>query len=47
MSEFCAEFIGTMMLVLLGNGVVANGVLKGTKGRNGGVVVLTHGWGKA
>lgn len=47
MSEFCAEFIGTMMLVLLGNGVVANVVLKGTKGSNGGWVVITLGWGMA
>ncbi len=31
MSEFYAEFIGTMVLILLGNGVVANVVLKGTK----------------
>ena len=45
MSEFCAEFIGTMVLILLGNGVVANVVLKGTKGNNGGWIVITLGWG--
>ncbi len=45
MSEFCAEFIGTMILVLFGNGVVANVVLKGTKGNNGGWIVITLGWG--
>lgn len=47
MSEFCAEFIGTMVLVLLGDGVVANVVLKGTKGNNGGWIVITLGWGLA
>ena len=47
MSEFYAEFIGTMVLILLGNGVVANVVLKGTKGNNGGWIVITLGWGLA
>lgn len=47
MNEFWAEFIGTMMLVLLGNGVVANVVLKGTKGNNGGWIVIALGWGMA
>ena len=47
MSEFCAELIGTMVLILLGNGVVANVVLKGTKGNNGGWIVITLGWGLA
>ena len=37
MSEFYAELIGTMVLILLGDGVVANVVLKGTKGFNGGM----------
>src|SRR5664279_2373946 len=44
MSEFAAELIGTMFLILLGNGVVANVVLKGTKGNNGGWIVITTGW---
>ena len=44
MSEFVAELIGTMFLILLGNGVVANVVLKGTKGNNGGWIVITTGW---
>jgi glycerol uptake facilitator protein len=44
MSEFAAEFIGTMLLILLGDGVVANVVLKGTKGNNGGWIVITTGW---
>ncbi len=47
MNEFCAELIGTMILVLFGNGVVANVVLKGTKGNNGGWIVITLGWGLA
>ncbi len=44
MSEFTAELIGTMLLITLGNGVVANVVLKGTKGHNGGWMVITTGW---
>jgi len=47
MSEFTAEFIGTMILVLLGDGVVANVCLKGTKGHDGGWIVVTMGWGLA
>ena len=41
------EFIGTAILVLLGDGVVANVVLKGTKGHNSGWVVITIAWGLA
>ena len=44
MSPFIAELIGTMILILLGNGVVANVVLKGTKGNNSGWIVITTGW---
>ena len=44
MSEFLAEFIGTALLILLGNGVVANVVLKGTKGNNSGWIVITTAW---
>ena len=44
MSEFAAELIGTMFLILLGNGVVANVVLRGTKGNSGGWMVITTGW---
>lgn len=47
MNELCAEFIGTMIMILLGNGVVANVVLNGTKGNNGGWIVITLGWGLA
>ena len=44
MSPFTAELIGTMLLILLGTGVVANVVLKGTKGFSGGWMVITTGW---
>ena len=44
MTNFVAEFIGTMFLILMGNGVVANVVLKGTKGSNSGWIVITTGW---
>lgn len=44
MNEFTAELIGTMLLILLGNGVVANTILKGTKGNSGGWMVITTGW---
>lgn len=44
MSPFTAELIGTMFLILLGAGVVANVILKGTKGNAGGWMVITTGW---
>ncbi len=44
MSPFFAEFIGTTILVVLGNGVVANVVLHKTKGHNSGWIVITAGW---
>ncbi|MDA3821916.1 MAG: aquaporin family protein [Bacteroidales bacterium] len=47
MNEYMAEFIGTFLLVLLGNGVVANVVLKGTKGHESGWIVISLGWGLA
>ncbi|SDM24118.1 MIP/aquaporin family protein [Sediminibacillus halophilus] len=45
MSEFLAELIGTMILIILGNGVVGGVVLKGTKSEGAGWVVITIGWG--
>lgn len=39
-----AEFLGTMLLILLGDGVVANVVLKQTKGHDAGWIVITTGW---
>ncbi len=47
MSPYLAEFIGTAILVMFGNGVVANVVLSGTKGNNSGWIVITAGWGLA
>ncbi len=47
MNTFTAELIGTMLLILLGNGVVANVLLKDTKGNNGGWIVVTWAWGLA
>ena len=41
---FLAEMMGTMVLVLLGDGVVANVVLNKNKGQNGGWIVITAGW---
>ncbi len=43
-SPFLGELIGTMVLLLLGNGVVANVVLKQTKGESAGWIVVTAGW---
>ncbi len=45
MNEIVAEFIGTFLLILLGNGVVANVVLNDTKGHNSGWIVISLGWG--
>lgn len=44
MTPIIAEFIGTLLLLLLGNGVVANVVLTGTKGNGSGWIVITTGW---
>ncbi len=44
MSPFISELIGTMFLIILGNGVVANVVLAKTKGNNSGWIVITFGW---
>lgn len=47
MTPFLAELLGTALLILLGDGVVANVVLKGTKGYDSGWIVITFGWGMA
>lgn len=47
MNSYVAEFIGTMILILLGNGVVCNVVLSGTKGKGAGWIVIAVGWGIA
>jgi glycerol uptake facilitator protein len=47
MHVYLAEFLGTALLVLLGNGVVANVLLPKTKGNNGGWIVIAFGWGMA
>jgi len=47
MSPFMAELIGTMLLILLGDGVVANVLLNDTKGNNSGWIVITTAWGLA
>lgn len=44
MTPFIAELLGTLILILLGGGVVANVLLKGTNGNNGGWIVITTGW---
>jgi glycerol uptake facilitator protein len=44
---YIAEAIGTMMLVLLGDGVVANVLLTRSKGEKSGWIVITMGWGVA
>ncbi len=46
-SNFIGELLGTLVLILLGDGVVANVLLKGSKGENGGWIVITAGWGFA
>jgi glycerol uptake facilitator protein len=44
MTIFMAELVGTLILILLGDGVVANVVLKNSKGSGSGWMVITTGW---
>jgi glycerol uptake facilitator protein len=44
MSPILAEFFGTAILIVLGDGVVANVVLQRTKGHNAGWIVIAAGW---
>ena len=47
MTPYLAEFVGTALLVLFGDGVVANVALNKSKGNGGGWIVVTAGWGMA
>ncbi|OZI07506.1 aquaporin [Siphonobacter sp. BAB-5385] len=47
MQAFWGELMGTLVLILLGDGVVANVLLKNSKGENSGWIVITAGWGFA
>jgi glycerol uptake facilitator protein len=44
MNAFFAEFFGTAIILVFGAGVVANVLLKQTKGHDGGWIVITFGW---
>lgn len=44
MSPFLAEITGTALLIILGDGVVANVLLEKSKGKNGGWISITFGW---
>lgn len=46
-TEFIGELIGTFILVLLGNGIVAGNLLDETKNNNAGWLTITIGWGIA
>lgn len=47
MEAYLAEFIGTLILILLGDGVVAGVLLRHSKAENSGWIVITIGWGLA
>jgi glycerol uptake facilitator protein len=47
MTPFVAEIIGTALLIILGDGVVANVLLHKSKGNGGGWIVITLGWAMA
>ncbi|CAN5678289.1 MIP/aquaporin family protein [soil metagenome] len=47
MHPFIYEFLGTAVLILFGNGVVANVVLNKSKGQNSGWIVIAFGWAMA
>jgi glycerol uptake facilitator len=44
---YLGEFVGTLILILLGDGVVANVLLRNSKGEHSGWIVITFGWGMA
>ncbi|MGM0507691.1 MAG: MIP/aquaporin family protein [Fusobacteriota bacterium] len=45
MGVYLAEFIGTMILIIFGNGAVANMILNKSKAKGGGWISITAGWG--
>src|SRR5918994_4875214 len=47
MEAYIGEFIGTMILIILGDGVVAGVLLRNSKAENSGWIVITFGWGMA
>ncbi|HLV01636.1 MAG TPA: MIP/aquaporin family protein, partial [Acidobacteriota bacterium] len=47
MTLYLAEVVGTAILIILGDGVVANVVLNRSKGHNSGWIVIATGWGLA
>ncbi len=47
MQAYLAEFVGTLILILLGDGVVAGVLLRKSKAENAGWIVITLGWGLA
>lgn len=46
-SPYLGEFLGTFILIFLGESVVGNILLKGTKGHNAGLILITSAWGLA
>lgn len=47
MTPFVSELTGTALLIILGDGVVANVILNRTKGNGGGLLAITFGWAMA
>ena len=47
MEAYIAEFLGTMILIILGDGVVAGVLLRNSKAENSGWIVITFGWAMA
>lgn len=47
MEKLLAEFVGTLILILLGDGVVAGVLLRHSKAEHSGWIVITFGWGMA
>src|ERR687886_520138 len=47
MTAYVAEFVGTLVLILLGDGVVAGVLLRNSKAEHSGWIVIAFGWGMA